>query len=77
MEAAGFFRTLVAIYQTVLGKLLQIGDNLPSSSALKVEAADPFEALVMISQTIWCHIPEGSKLHSYCSESLKSHSLLP
>lgn len=50
MEAADFFITLVAIYQTVLGKLLQIGDSLPSSSALKMEAADPFEAVVMISQ---------------------------
>jgi hypothetical protein len=76
MEAAGFFTTLVDIYQTVVRKLLQIGDNLLSSSALKVEAADPFETLEMIYQTIRRHIPEGSKLHSHCSESLKSHSLL-
>lgn len=72
-----FLHNISSHYQTVLGKLLKIGDNLPSSSALKVEAADPFEAPVMISQTVWCHIPEGSKLHSHCSESLKSQSLLP
>lgn len=77
MEAAGFSKTLVAIYQTVPGKLLQIGDNLQSSTALKIEAVGPCETLVLIYQTTRCHITESSKLHSHCSESLKSHSLLP
>jgi hypothetical protein len=76
METAGLFKTLVAIYQTVLGKLIQMSDDLPSLTALKAKAAYPSETLVVLYQTTWRHVPEGNKLHSCCSGSLKFHSFL-
>jgi hypothetical protein len=33
----------------------------------------PPKMSVNIYQTRWCHIPEGSNLHSHCRENLKSH----
>lgn len=75
METASFSKLLVAIYRTVSGRLLQTSDNLPSSSALKAEAAYPTETWIIIYQTTRCHVPEGSRLHSR-SGNLKFHSPL-
>jgi hypothetical protein len=41
------------------------------NSILKKEAAHSSEALVMIYQTIWYHIPEDSNLQSSRCENLK------
>jgi hypothetical protein len=39
------------------------------SNTLKIEVSGSSETLVNIYQTIWCHIPEGSKLHRHHRET--------
>jgi uncharacterized protein YvpB len=39
---------------------------MTDSSILKVEAADSSERLVIIYETIWCHIPENIIFFQLC-----------